>query len=166
MPTPAADTDRAAAHARRLSRLAGLYAITPDLDDTPHHCVAQYGTNLPLLPKVTIPPFERSGDYDPAPSAAEVAKLCDASVAAGQANYAAARVDCPTLDRYHLFADPEDPRSAPNGGVPFVLTTKLFSDYSVKYRVAYLPPGTQATYSDKASNGVDYRYPLTLRLIK
>lgn len=35
VPTPAADTDRAAAHARRLSRLAGLYAITPDLDDTP-----------------------------------------------------------------------------------------------------------------------------------
>ena len=53
------------------------------------------------------------------------------------------------------FADPEDPRSAPNGGVPWVLTTKLFSDYAVKYRVAFLPPGAQASYNDKASNGVD-----------
>lgn len=126
-----------------------------DFDMAPHRCVAQYGANLPLLPKVTIPPFERSGDYDPAPSAAEVAKRCDASVPPGQTNHAAASVDCPTLDSYHLFSDPEDPRSAPNGGVPWVLTTKLFSDYAVKYRVAFLPPGAQASYNDKASNGVD-----------
>ena len=126
-----------------------------DLDVTPHRCVAEYGENLPLLPAVTIPAFQRSGEYDPAPTAAQVAKLCGAAVPDGQANFGAAPVDCPTLDQYHLFADAEDPRSAPNGGQPFVLNTKLFSDYSVKYRVAYLPPGTQAAYSDKASNGVD-----------
>jgi parallel beta-helix repeat protein len=133
-----------------------LTQFASDFDMSAHDCPARYGKNLPLLPPVVIPPFQRSGDYDPGPSAEEVARLCGASAGDGQANFNAAKVDCPTLDQYHLFADAEDPRSAPNGGgVPFALNTKLFSDYAVKYRVTFIPPGTHAVYNDKASNGVD-----------
>jgi parallel beta-helix repeat protein len=135
---------------------AALAEFPSSFDITPHKCATAYGKNLPLLPPVVIPPFVRSGDFDPAPSDALVAQLCTATVAAGQVNFEAARVNCPTLDQYHLFADAQDPTSAPNGGgVPFALNTKLFSDYAVKYRVLYLPQGTQAMYKDAATNGVN-----------
>lgn len=98
---------------------------------------------------MTIPPFERSGAVDPAPSEAEIARLCDQPVHSGRVNWGAMAVNCPRLDQYNLFADPEDPRSTPNGnGVPYVLNSKLFSDYATKYRVAFLPPGTRAVYRD------------------
>lgn len=120
--------------------------LAASFDMAPHQCV------LPELPDVKIEAFKRSGAYDPAPSAALINQLCTASVAAGAVNFDAAKVNCPTLDQYHLFSNPQDPTSTPNGsGVPFVLTTKLFSDYSVKYRVAYMPPGTKATYHDAGS---------------
>ncbi|TXH03881.1 MAG: hypothetical protein E6R07_10755 [Nevskiaceae bacterium] len=135
---------------------AALLQFPSDFDMSPHKCVARYGKNLPPLPAVVIPPFVRSGEFDAAPSQALIDKLCGAAVEAGQANFAAAPVNCPTLDQYHLFADASDPTSAPNGGgVPFVLNTKLFSDYAVKYRVAYLPPGSKAVYKDAATDGVN-----------
>ncbi|MGH8562232.1 MAG: parallel beta-helix domain-containing protein, partial [Nevskiales bacterium] len=129
-----------------------LQNFASSFDLAPHKCVTAYGRNLPPLPPVVMPPFVRSGDYDPAPSEAQVTALCGAAVPAGQANFGAAAVNCPTLDQYHLFSDAEDPTSAPNSGVPFVLNSKLFSDYSVKYRVAYLPPGTHALYKDAATD--------------
>ncbi|WP_028007125.1 parallel beta-helix domain-containing protein [Solimonas flava] len=133
-----------------------ILQFASDFDITPHKCMAQYGKNLEPLPAVVIPPFQRSGDYDPAPSEEEVAKLCKANVASGQVNFDAAKVNCPTLDQYHLFADAEDPTSTPNGGgVPYSLNSKLFSDYAVKYRVAYLPPGTKAVYRDGATDGAN-----------
>jgi uncharacterized repeat protein (TIGR03806 family) len=59
----------------------------------------------------------------------------------------AAGVDCPTLSQYRLFTDPTDPTASPNpGGVPYDLTTPLFSDYAQKYRFVFTPPGTQITY--------------------
>lgn len=134
---------------------AALLQFPSDYDISPHKCVARYGKNLPKLPEVVIPPFKRTGDYDPAPSQEKVDKLCGASVSNGQANYAAAPVNCPTLDQYHLFNDATDPTSAPSGGgVPFALNTKLFSDYAVKYRVAFIPPGQKAIYKDK-TDGVN-----------
>lgn len=124
-------------------------------DLSPHQCVTAYGKNLPLLPPVVIPPFERSGDYAAPTDPELIERLCTATVASGKVNFDAAAVNCPTLDQYHLFADPQDPTSAPNGGgVPFSLNTKLFSDYAVKYRVAYMPPGTQAIYKD-ATDGAN-----------
>src|SRR5690554_7755643 len=39
------------------------------------------------------------------------------------------------------------------GGVPFVLNSKLFSDYATKYRVAFIPPGTKAVYMDGQNGG-------------
>lgn len=125
-------------------------------DLSPHQCDKAYGKNLPLLPAVVIPPFERSGDYSAPTDPALIERLCTAVVADGKVNFDAAGVNCPTLDQYHLFADPQDPTSAPNGdGVPFSLNTKLFSDYSVKYRVAYMPPGTRAIYKDAETDGAN-----------
>lgn len=135
---------------------AALLQFPADLDMSPHDCVAQYGRNLEPLPAVVIPPFVRSGDYDPAPAAEQVARLCTAAVDAGKVNFEAAAVNCPTLDQYHLFDDAQDPTSLPNGGgVPYSLNSKLFSDYAVKYRVAYQPPGTKAVYRDSGTNGVN-----------
>ncbi|SEQ25331.1 parallel beta-helix repeat-containing protein [Solimonas aquatica] len=136
--------------------LRALAQLPSDLDMSPHDCVARYGKNLPLLPPITIPPFVRSGDYDPAPTAEKIAALCGASVPAGEVNFAASSVNCPTLDQYHLFSNAQDPRSTPNGqGTPYGLNSKLFSDYAVKYRVVFLPPGTHGTYRDAASDGAN-----------
>ncbi|AXQ30571.1 hypothetical protein D0B54_18605 [Solimonas sp. K1W22B-7] len=131
-----------------------LLQFASSYDIKPHRCVAAYGKNLAPLPPVVIPAFKRSGEYDPAPTEAEIQKLCKAG-SAGTVNFAAAeRVNCPTLDQYHLFADAQDPRSAPNGqGTPFSLNSKLFSDYSVKYRVAFIPPGKSAVYHDAKEGG-------------
>src|SRR3546814_21075049 len=55
-----------------------------------------------------------------------------------------------------LFSDPQDPTSAPNGnGVPYSLNTKLFSDYAVKYRIAYLPESTKSVYRDAKADGTN-----------
>ena len=133
-----------------------LQHLASSFDRSSHQCPARYGRTLAALPAVVIPPFVRSGDYDPAPAQALVDQLCNLKVAAGSANFDAARVNCPRLDQYHLFADPEDPTSAPNGGgLPYSLNSKLFSDYAVKYRVAYLPPGTKAVYRDASTDGAD-----------
>jgi len=136
--------------------LGALAQFPSSFDMSAHQCQTKYGKNLQPLPEITIPPFQRSGEYDPAPSAELVAKLCEAPVKNGEVNFAAAKVNCPTLDQYHLFSDPEDPTSAPNGGgTPYSLNTKLFSDYSVKYRVLYLPPGTKAVYRDAQTDGTN-----------
>lgn len=112
-------------------------------------CQARHGQLLPPLPRVQIPPFEPSGDFDPAISEEEVRQLCEAELAPGEINRDALAVNCPLLAQYNLFADPRDPRSMPHeDGVPFVLNTRLFSDYATKYRVAFIPPGTQVVYRD------------------
>ncbi len=135
---------------------AALAQFPADLDMSPHDCQSAYGRTLTPLPAVQIPPFVRSGDFDPAPTAATVERLCEASVEAGKVNFEASAVNCPTLDQYHLFEDAQDPTSTPNGGgLPYSLNTKLFSDYAVKYRVAYLPPGTKAVYRDAATHGAN-----------
>ncbi len=125
-----------------------------ELDLAPHDCQARYGATLTPMDPVVIPPFEPSGEFDPEPTAEEVAALCDVEQTPGVVNFDAFSVNCPKLSDYNLFSDPADPRSLPNsGGVPFVLNTKLFSDYAVKYRVLFLPPGKKAVYQD--AGGVD-----------
>lgn len=50
-----------------------------------------------------------------------------------------------TLSAYHLFTDAGGRR--PNAGVmPYALNTPLFSDYALKQRYIFLPPGTKARY--------------------
>lgn len=148
--------------------LTGLAAtdaanFASDFDMSPHKCPEAYGKTLDPLPRVVIPPFVPSGRFAPAPSDAEIKALCESGVA-GQVNFdAALRVNCPTLDQYHLFADAEEPRSTlNNNGVPFVLTTKLFSDYTVKYRALFLPPGKAAQYRDSSESASQKGFNITL----
>jgi uncharacterized repeat protein (TIGR03806 family) len=128
--------------------LPQLVNFPGDFDIEDNYCLDRFGAELEPLPEVVIEPFEPSGDIDPAPSAEEVARLCGASIPGGRFNEAAAlRVDCPRLEQYGLFADPADPTSMPQGkSVPYALNSRLFSDYSVKYRVIHLPQGTEMTY--------------------
>lgn len=56
--------------------------------------------------------------------------------------------DCKYLSSYRLFADSADPTANANGtGIPYDLTTPLFTDYSSKYRFVFVPEGGEATYS-------------------
>ncbi len=129
--------------------LTGIPEFPADLDMSAHQCVDAYGSNMEPLPPVVIPPFEPSGTVAPAAPQELVDRLCNANVPVGMVNEAAFAVDCPLLEQYKLFSDPQDPRSLPNGrGVPFSMNSKLFSDYSTKFRVAYIPSGQQAMYRD------------------
>ncbi|PNE04227.1 hypothetical protein A15D_00006 [Alcanivorax sp. MD8A] len=132
-----------------LDVLEGLLNMPSDTRLSDHDCQARFGKTLASLPRVNIPPFEPSGEFDPAPSDEVVDFYCSADVAEGEINREALNYNCPTLDQYNLFADPQDPRSLPNeSGQPFVLNSKLFSDYATKYRVVFVPPGEQAVYRD------------------
>ncbi len=108
-------------------------------DPTPFDCSypPEAGATVAALPP--IPPSQ------PGPSDAEIATACTPS--GSDPNFGAVEFDCPTLDGYNLFADPAEPRTNPNGGIPFDLTTPLFSDYAQKQRFVFLPSGTQATYT-------------------
>ncbi|WP_281502357.1 parallel beta-helix domain-containing protein [Alcanivorax sp. S6407] len=132
-----------------LDALEGLMNMPSDTNISDHDCQTRFGSVLDSLPRVVIPPFERSGDFDPAPDPEVVEQLCNSEVAGSEINRAALAVNCPRLDQYNLFATADDPRSLPNeGGVPYVLNSKLFSDYATKYRVVFVPPGTKAVYRD------------------
>ena len=51
----------------------------------------------------------------------------------------------PTLASYHLFTDVG--ARVPNAGLtPYALNTPLFSDYAVKQRYLFMPPGQHAHY--------------------
>lgn len=146
-------------------QLVELQEFPALFDQTPHKCVSKYGSNLPLLDPIIFPPFVPSNTIDTLPTAEEIEALCGTIMPPGKVNFEAVRVNCPRLDQYNLFSNPQDPRSAPNKsdpggnkdtdvpGIPFVLNTKLFSDYSVKYRVLFMPTGGKAIYKDAAEGG-------------
>lgn len=57
--------------------------------------------------------------------------------------------NCPKLSDYNLFLDPSDPTIGPNEkGIPYDLSTPLFTDYATKYRFVFVPEGKVATYSE------------------
>ena len=68
----------------------------------------------------------------------------------------------PTLAAYRLFADAAGRQ--PNGPrvVPYDLATPLFSDYAVKRRYLFLPPGTKVAWRD--AGALDF--PVGATLIK
>jgi parallel beta-helix repeat protein len=112
-----------------------------DLGDvTPHLC--QHAPRLPVL----IPGASPAPDVDAGFTPEEVAALCGAP---GEGvNWGATVVNCPSLADYRLF-EGTDPRRDPSpGGVPYDLTTPLFSDYATKHRFLFLPPGTSASYRE------------------
>lgn len=67
----------------------------------------------------------------------------------------------PTLDDYHLFVD-GGARIAGVGLTPYALATPLFSDYAVKRRYLYLPPGRRATYRAQGP----FTFPVGAVLVK
>ena len=67
----------------------------------------------------------------------------------------------PTLDAYRLFTD--DAGREPNAGLtPYDLNTPLFSDYALKQRYLYLPPGARVRY--RAEGAFDF--PVGTVLVK
>lgn len=112
-------------------------------DEAPFDCT------LPPLPQTTVEPYQPGSGSNIVPStAAEIERLCNA-VVAGRINRGALAVNCPRLDQYGLFSDPQDPRSTPlEDGLPYDLSTPLFSDYALKYRVIFLPPNQPARWRD------------------
>jgi uncharacterized repeat protein (TIGR03806 family) len=132
----------------------GLPGLVASKDIEVHNCQARFGKQLEPLAPVVIPPFKPSGNASPAPSDAEISRLCNAQPQGGGLNRGALDVNCPRLDQYNLFEDDEDPTSRPNGdGVPYALNSKLFTDYAAKYRVVFLPPGEKAIYKSAAVDG-------------
>ena len=62
-------------------------------------------------------------------------------------NLLLAETPAPALSDYRLFTDARG--RTPNAGLmPYDLNTPLFSDYSEKSRLLYLPPGSHATYRE------------------
>lgn len=126
----------------------GLMAslLTPASTDTaPHDCRLDYASavapSTQALYALAAKRFQVPAGLKP-PTAAEVQQLCSA-VKPGAVNWPAlARVNCPELSQYGLFSEANNPLSAGNGpgAFPYELTTPLFSDYSSKYRVLFLPP--------------------------
>jgi parallel beta-helix repeat protein len=114
---------------------------TPDLSD--RVC------SLPPLPATLLTPLTPAPDVDPPYTPEEIAALCDAGAPIEDGvNFAAGLVDCPKLSDYRLFQDPTDPTTAPNDdGLLFDITTPLFSDYALKDRFVFVPPGQQVQYS-------------------
>lgn len=65
-------------------------------------------------------------------------------------NWAALMTEnCEKLSDYNLFANKRNPTANPNeGGIPYDLSTALFTDYASKYRFVFVPEGKVANYSE------------------
>jgi uncharacterized repeat protein (TIGR03806 family) len=108
------------------------------------------------VPLVVFEDYEPSGIIQPAPTEERITELCTAEMGNNVNFDAALEVDCPMLSQLNLYSDITDPTSTPNSnGMPYSLNSKLFTDYAVKYRVAYMPPNTKADYRSAAENGVN-----------
>jgi uncharacterized repeat protein (TIGR03806 family) len=67
----------------------------------------------------------------------------------------------PTLDRYHLFRDAA--AREPNAAlVPYTLNTPLFSDYALKFRYLFVPPGRTVAYREQGA----LDFPVGTTLVK
>jgi uncharacterized repeat protein (TIGR03806 family) len=77
------------------------------------------------------------------PTPQEIAAACGGG--GGGINWGAVEYNCPNLSDWGLF--PNGPLGDPAaGGVPFDLINSLHSDYALKRRVAFVPPGEMASY--------------------
>lgn len=118
----------------------------PSIDIDEHDCPTLFGAQLAPLPAAVVEPYVPGANGAAPPTEAEILAICE-DFSGNTPNYAALQFNCPKLSQYNLFANPTDPRSGFNGdGLLYDLTTPLFSDYSSKYRVIYLPPGGTAQW--------------------
>ncbi len=116
----------------------GLGPIPPSNDVTPHLC--SHPALAPIVLRNLPPRPEPEGGF----TEEQIAALCNAP--GSGPNWDAFVVDCPNLGDYRLF-EGGDPTATPlGGGLPYDLTTALFSDYASKYRVVFLPPAEAAGY--------------------
>ncbi|HYD47317.1 MAG TPA: SO2930 family diheme c-type cytochrome, partial [Terriglobales bacterium] len=69
---------------------------------------------------------------------------------------------CELLSSYRFFNAPAAAQQPNDGVVPYDLNTQLFSDYTVKRRFVYMPPGTSAIYDEDNS----FDFPVGTALIK
>lgn len=69
---------------------------------------------------------------------------------------------CQFLSSYRLFKGSGALQIPNDGVVPFDLNTILFSDYTLKHRFVWLPPGTSAVYDDHAS----FEFPVGTVIVK
>lgn len=135
---------------------AQIASLITDAQDLPaDRDVTPYVCTLPPLPAVELESYEPSEDARDRLTNEEILAICEGGDGQG-INREALAVDCPRLDHYNLFADPEDPTANANdGGTRFELTTQLFSDYAVKYRFAFLPPDEAAQWRTGEGNGAN-----------
>jgi parallel beta-helix repeat protein len=112
--------------------------------------IANYACVLPARPApvLRLPFVPNPNSADRVPSDEENARACSGGGGSGPRFELLARYNCPQLSQYGLFANPEDPRTGANTGVPYQLNTQLFTDYASKYRFIFLPPGEKITYAD------------------
>gem|GEM_PF-170053 len=118
----------------------------PKTDLADHDCPTKFGRQLARLNPAVVQPYIPGSSAEQPPSAAEIAAICE-SASGSEINREALAYNCSKLSHYNLFADQTDPRSGFNeDGVLYDLVTPLFSDYAVKYRVLFLPPGESASW--------------------
>lgn len=120
----------------------------PKVDINDHDCPTVAGAQLAALPAAVVAEYVPGAAGDPPPTRAEIDAAC-ADYSGTAINREALAYNCNNLSEYNLFANPTDPRSGGNeGGLLFDLTTPLFSDYSKKYRLVFLPPDTPAAWRE------------------
>lgn len=136
--------------------LVGVTEFPSSFDMSPHDCRARYGEDLPPIADFEFEPYEPSGAFRAAEAEELARAACELPLVAGKVNEAAFDADCEDLAQYNLFENAQDPTSMPNSqGMPYVLNTKLFSDYSTKHRVIFIPEGKQATYLADEQNQIN-----------
>ena len=71
--------------------------------------------------------------------------------------------NCTNLSDYNLFVDNTDPTTNPNSvGMPYDLSTALFTDYATKYRFVFIPEGQKAIYNEHEV----FEFPIGTVLVK
>jgi len=137
--------------------------LSPPLTDmSVHDCPARFGKQLEPLPAAVVETFVPGANGSDSLSDEEVLAICE-NFSGTRVNRAALQYNCPKLSHYNLFTDATDPRTGFNeGGIIYDLTTPLFSDYSTKYRVLFLPPGQPATWNQggKSSPNATLDFPV------
>lgn len=121
-------------------------AVAPSVDIDEHDCPTLFGVQLKPLPAAFAEPYEPSAGGAAPPTEAEILEACE-NFSGNTPNYAALEFNCPKLSHYNLFANKAEPRGDFNGnGILYDLITPLFSDYSSKYRVLFLPENDAAQW--------------------
>ncbi|CAH0990773.1 hypothetical protein SIN8267_00872 [Sinobacterium norvegicum] len=118
-----------------------------------------YDCSYELLSEVTLPEPQPVPDiirYTPE----QISALCNADTG-NAVNWDALVVDCPNISDYNLFSDATSPLSAGNSnGIAYDLSTPLFSDYSKKHRVVFVPAGEKIDYDrvegDASDRNMEY----------